>query len=455
MWDNLQILALAPVFNIQLVVNGVLIGAVFALAAYGLALVWGVTNVENLAQGDFVMMGGYLAYTMTQWGLHPIAALVPVCLFMFGFGWIVYKLVISRVIQRDLFTSLLATFGLAIVMQQSMNLIFGPEVRTADAGFETREFFDGLVTVTDTRIISFALCALLAVGMVLFMKRSRMGQAIRATAQDARAARVMGVDTEKVYAFTFSINAAICGAAGVLISMIWVLQPFYGIAYSVRAFVIVTAAGLGNLFLVALALLIGTPFFVFFGRLSDRIGRKRIMVTGCLLAALTFWLSRLVEKDRPRQPLRHDPDYIVDRFEVRRFDANGKLQHTLVGERLVHYPDDDTTVVTTPRLTYHRGAATELRAGSAFVGRDGKEIDLVENVHIVRHSASGDIPPTEVTTRTLKVFPDEERAIGRDAVTIMRGQSVLRGSGMEIDNRTGVSVLHGRVKGTFHSSRTE
>jgi len=74
-----------------------------------------------------------------------------------------------------------------------------------------------------------------------------MGQAIRATAQDPRAARVLGVNTEKVYAFTFSINAALCGAAGVPISMIWVLQPFYGIAYSVRAFVIVTAAGLGNL----------------------------------------------------------------------------------------------------------------------------------------------------------------------------------------------------------------
>ena len=154
---------------------------------------------------------------------------------------------ISRVIQRDLFTSLLATFGLAIVMQQSMNLIFGPEVRTAESGFETRTLFDGMVTVTDIRMISFVLCGAAGAGLVLFMKRSRMGQAIRATAQDARAARVMGVNTDRVYAFTFSLNAAICGVAGVLISMIWVLQPFYGIAYSVRSFVIVTAAGLGNL----------------------------------------------------------------------------------------------------------------------------------------------------------------------------------------------------------------
>jgi branched-chain amino acid transport system permease protein len=166
---------------------------------------------------------------------------------MFGFGWLVYHLVIRRVIKLDLFTSLLATFGLAIVIQQSLNLVFGPEGRTADSGLGTREWLGGVVTVTDIRLLSFAMCALLAGAVVLFMTKSRMGRAIRATAQDPRAARVLGVDTERVYAFTFSLNAAICGAAGALISMIWVLQPYYGIAYSVRAFVIVTAAGLGNL----------------------------------------------------------------------------------------------------------------------------------------------------------------------------------------------------------------
>lgn len=227
--------------------NGLVVGAVFALAAYGLAVVWGVMSVKNLAQGDFVMLGGYLAYAAGEYGIHPIAALLPVSALMFGFGWLVYQLVIRRVIQRDLFTSLLATFGLAIVLQQSMNLAFGPEVRTADSGLGTREWFGGMVTVTDIRLLSFALCAALAASIVLFMTRSRMGRAIRATAQDARAARVLGVNVERVYAFTFSLNAAICGAAGVLVAMIWVLQPYYGLAYSVRAFVIVTAAGLGNL----------------------------------------------------------------------------------------------------------------------------------------------------------------------------------------------------------------
>lgn len=296
MWNNIEILAAAPVFIVQLLLNGVLIGAVFALAAYGLALVWGVTNVKNLAQGDFVMMGGYLGYTISSFGLHPILTIFPVAALMFGYGWIIYKLVINRVIQRELFTSLLATFGLAIVMQQGMNLIFGPEVLTADSGFKTREMFDGLVTVTDIRLISFVLCGALALALVLFMKRSRMGQAIRATAQDARAARVMGVDTERVYAFTFSLNSAICGVAGVLISMIWVLQPFYGIAYSVRAFVIVTAAGLGNLpGVIIMALGLGT-IEQFSGFVLGAQFQQATVV--CLLLIVLIWRRLLLQRNR-------------------------------------------------------------------------------------------------------------------------------------------------------------
>ncbi|MBE0613539.1 MAG: branched-chain amino acid ABC transporter permease [Burkholderiales bacterium] len=246
MWDNFQILVTAPVFNVQLILNGLSVGAVFALAAYGLALVWGVTSVKNLAQGDFVMMGGYLGYELSLHGVNPIVAIVPVGVLMFAYGWVIYALIIRRVIELDLFTSLLATFGLAITMQQVLNLVFGPDVRTLKSGFGRFELLDGMVDITQIRVVAFGLCIVLAVAMVLFLRNSRMGQAIRATAQDPRAARVLGVNTDLVYALTFSINSAICGVAGVIIAMIWVIQPFYGIAYSVRAFVVVTAAGLGN-----------------------------------------------------------------------------------------------------------------------------------------------------------------------------------------------------------------
>jgi branched-chain amino acid transport system permease protein len=245
--SNFNILVQAPVFNLALIIDGVLVGAIFALAAYGLALVWGVTSVKNLAQGDFVMMGGYTCWFLGEHGVHPLLGVPVAAVLLAIFGWIVFHLVIKRVITRDLFTSLLATFGLAIFLQQSMNIIFGPDTRTADAGFEAWQLFGGAVTLPVVKVIGLLITVGLAAAVVLFMKMSRMGQAIRATAQDPRAARVLGIDTEKVYAFTFSLNAAICGAAGALVAMIWVIQPFFGIAYSIRCFVIVTAAGLGNL----------------------------------------------------------------------------------------------------------------------------------------------------------------------------------------------------------------
>ncbi len=247
MLDNISILIEAPVFIIDLVLQGIFIGAIFALAAYGLALVWGVMNVKNLCQGEFVIMGGYVAFSMSQMGIHPIFALPVAFVGMFAFGWIVYVLIIARVVSRDLFTSLLATFGMSLLIQQALNLYYGPEVQTADSGFGTIDLFDDAVTIPIIRIVSLALVAALSTGIILFMRFSRIGQAIRATAQDARAARVLGIDTDRVYAFTYALNAAICGAAGVLVSMIWVIQPYYGIVYSIRAFVIVTAAGLGNL----------------------------------------------------------------------------------------------------------------------------------------------------------------------------------------------------------------
>ncbi len=287
MLSNIQLLLDVPVLNVQLLLDGLMIGAIFALAAYGLALVWGVMNVKNLAQGEFVIMGGYLAYFMYRdLGINPLWALPVASVIMFGFGWLLYELVIRWVIGRDLFTSLLATFGVAIIVQQALNLLFGPDVQTADSGLGTRLIL-GSVTVQEIRLLSLVIAGILALMVVAFMKNSRMGQAIRATAQDPRAARVMGIDTDRVYAFTFSLNAAICGAAGVLISMIWVIQPFYGIAHSIRSFVIVVAAGLGNLPGVIISAL-GLGVLEQYGGFGFGAEYQQAVVVGLLLVVLAI-----------------------------------------------------------------------------------------------------------------------------------------------------------------------
>ena len=296
---NISLLFEFPIVNLKIILDGIMVGALFALAAYGLALVWGVMNVKNLAQGDFVIAGGYVSWWLVQQGFPALLGVPVAFIVMWCIGWVIYKLVISRVIERDLFTSLLATFGLAIMMAQILNLMFGSDTQSVDLGYDVLYFFD-FIDVPIAKLIGVLMAAALAAGVVIFMKSSRMGQAIRATAQDSRAARVMGIDTEKVYAFTFSLNSAICGAAGAIIVMVWVIQPFYGIAYSIRAFVIVTAAGLGNLpGVIAAGLGIGA--LEQYGAHIFGIGYQQAVAVLLLLLVL---LIRLLQQRRNRQVLK-------------------------------------------------------------------------------------------------------------------------------------------------------
>jgi len=363
---NIGLLFEFPVVNIKILLDGIMIGALFALAAYGLALVWGVMNVKNLAQGDFVIAGGYVSWWLAQNGVHPfigiVAAFVSMALLggalygtavhrwaqsfrpvMIGLAVLatlglglgvfaendpglfpylppsqlqglcgalllglvvlnggIYDVIIKRVIERDLFTSLLATFGLAIMMAQLLNLMFGSDTQSIQLDMPTLYFADGFIDVPVSKLVGVVTALSLAFIVILFMKRSRMGQAIRATAQDARAARVLGIDTDKVYAFTFSLNSAICGAAGAIIVMAWVIQPFYGITYSIRAFVIVTAAGLGNLpGVIAAGLGIGA--LEQYGSHIFGIGYQQAIAVLLLLFVLFI---RLLQQRRNRQVLR-------------------------------------------------------------------------------------------------------------------------------------------------------
>jgi len=242
-----------PILMVQASMDGILLGILFALIAYGMALQWGVMNIINIAQGELVILGGYIAYTMYMMGIHPAFGVIVSPIIMFFIGWLLYKLVICRVVDRDLFISILATFGISILTQQLMNFIFGADVVVAQSNFGTTMFFEGLVTLPNAKIFSAVVSVIFAIGLVIYMRKSKLGRAIRATAQNARAAKILGVDTEKVYAATFGINAALCGVAGSLISITFTLHPYVGLPYTVRSFMIVIVAGLGNLPGVALS----------------------------------------------------------------------------------------------------------------------------------------------------------------------------------------------------------
>lgn len=169
-----------------------------------------------------------------------------------------------------------------------------------------------------------------------------------------------------------------------------------------------------------------------------------------LLAGLTLWLERTSQPDAVSQrAARHDPDYVIDNFTARRFDAEGKLYQTLEARQMRHYPDDDSTEADLPRMVYHTEQKTFLNSDTAWIDSGAKTIVLKENVRVTRENAKG--PPTQITTSILTVLPDDEIARTQAPVTITQGQTVINGKGLEVNNKTQVSVLGGRVHGTIAS----
>jgi branched-chain amino acid transport system permease protein len=277
----------APMLMVQATMDGLVIGIIFALVAYGMALQWGVMNIINIAQGELVIMGGYIAYFLYVAGIHPAfgVLLSPIIMFFVGVG--IYKLVINKVVDRDLFISILATFGISILAQQLMNFAFGADVVVADSGFGTLMMFDNSVVLPMSKLFSASVCIISAIILVAYMKRSKLGRAIRATAQNARAAKILGVNTEKVYAATFGINAALCGIAGACVAMTFTLHPYTGLPYTIRSFMIVIIAGLGNLPAVAVS---GMGLGIFEEWADYLLGTEfRIAAVFSLLVIILVW----------------------------------------------------------------------------------------------------------------------------------------------------------------------
>ena len=161
-----------PMLTLQATLDGVLLGILFALIAYGMALQWGVMNIINIAQGDLVILGGYIAYFMYLYGIHPAWGVIVSPFIMYFVGVGIYKLVINKVVDRDLFISILATFGISIMIQQIMNMIFGSQVETALSGFGTIFFFNGNITIALIKLFSFVVCILGAISVIYYAKKN-------------------------------------------------------------------------------------------------------------------------------------------------------------------------------------------------------------------------------------------------------------------------------------------
>lgn len=180
------------------------------------------------------------------------------------------------------------------------------------------------------------------------------------------------------------------------------------------------------------------------------------IVLASLLAGMAFWLEQAsrIQSAGSDGKIRHDPDYMIDNFHLRRFDKTGALQHTLLGKHMRHYPDDDSTMVVEPRLTYHRLPPTFVSAREAQVDGDGEHVELHDDVRVIRGGKSGK-PDVVIATQHLHAYPDEEIATTDVPVTITQGLSKTHGSSLKANNKTSIYVLDGPVNGIFFRNGTQ
>jgi branched-chain amino acid transport system permease protein len=232
---------------IQILVNGVLLGGLYAVMALGLALVWGVLNIVNLAHGAFIMLGAYLSWHLyTYLGIDPFLGLPITAVVMFAFGYAVQRGLLNLVVRAPMFNTLLITFGLEVVLTYLAQLAFSADFRTINPSYAGNSIQLGAVVLPLARLLAFAVAIVLTVAMWLFLLHTRLGRAIRATAQNLVAARLYGVEPRHLYAMTFGIGIGLAGAAGGLYGTVSQINPYIGATLTAKSFAIAIIGGLDN-----------------------------------------------------------------------------------------------------------------------------------------------------------------------------------------------------------------
>ncbi len=237
----------------NVVLNGVMQGGVYAMYGVGLTLIFGVMRILNVAHGDLVMLGAYLTWTIFNapgflgWGIviDPLVSLLVTLPVAFGLGWLIQKVLLNAVVGGPELTPLLITFGFGIALVNVVEWIYTTDYRTIP--FHPGSFsLVGSLYIGKNRLISFVTALGLSLAVFLFLKLSRLGKAVRATAQNAQVAQVCGINIQRIYVLTFGLAAALAAAGGALVSIQFGFNPETGIQYTVVACAIIILGGRGN-----------------------------------------------------------------------------------------------------------------------------------------------------------------------------------------------------------------
>src|SRR3954468_9186510 len=241
------------------VLNGLTTGAVYALIALGLTLIYGVLHIINFAHGAALMMALYGVYFLQRnFGLDPYLSLIIIVPLMFAAGYASYRYIIGRASHGKDENILLVTLGLAIVLENLALFLWKSDTRTIETAYTFKMVAIGPALMPLPKLAAFAGALAVAALLFFFMKRSDLGRAIRACAKERQGARLVGIDVEHVFAMSFGIGLACLGAAACFLLPAYYVNPFVGNGFVLVAFTIVVLGGMGS-FAGALAggLLIG------------------------------------------------------------------------------------------------------------------------------------------------------------------------------------------------------
>jgi branched-chain amino acid transport system permease protein len=237
-----------PLAIIQIIVNGVLLGGLYACTAIGFSIIWGVMNLINLAHGSMIVLGAYVTFLVsTQTGIDPFFTIPLAGGVLFLVGYLLQILLINLIVRSSAFMTLIFTFGLDMLMINIFLVLFSADLRSLPVPYVHETFQIAEVSIPYGRLIVFVLAIALTLALSLFLNRTRTGRAIKATSFDRDAATLSGIDVSRIYALTFAIGAMMAGMAGSLVAVVYSFSPVTGETFTMKSFVIVVLGGLGSI----------------------------------------------------------------------------------------------------------------------------------------------------------------------------------------------------------------
>ncbi len=281
---------------LQVLINGLILGSFYAAIAMGFTLVWGVMNIINVTHGTALMLGAYVSYwAFFLVGLDPLLSIPLSFIVVFGFSYILQKYLINPIIKAPLFMTFIVTYGVAMICENLALVFFGADYKSAVPGYAGKGFSIGTLVIPYMRLGVLLISVFLVLLLFLFLEKTKTGLAIRAIRMNRNAAKLMGVNLGRVYAITFAIGMGMAGAAGSLMSTSFVISPYMGGRYLLRAFVISILGGLGNIY----GALIGGLIFGLveaFGALYLGSGYQESISMAVMVLVLVFKPSGILGK---------------------------------------------------------------------------------------------------------------------------------------------------------------